>query len=175
MTYFDAMTREGLTPDFYTLLQRRLHWFVIVMLLGQYLLQAPMRDALEAIEREETLGFVQFLVTTAHTWGGISIAAIMLWRWQLRKRHVPLNGGQLSRRLQRLVTIHHISMYVTIGLMASTGAMHYYLGLGFAARWHELGKWLLLALIALHVLGALVHVRSGNRVLQRMMGKSGLR
>ncbi len=169
------MTREDLSPDFYTVLQRRLHWLVIVLLLVQYLLQGPMRDALAAIEREESLGFVHFLVTTAHTWGGISIALIMLWRWQLRRRAVPLNGGRMSQQLQRLVTIHHISIYVTIGVMAVSGAMHYYLGLSFAARWHELGKWLLLALIVVHIAGAALHARRDSTVLLRMMGKSGLR
>ncbi len=169
------MSRAGLSPVFYTVLQRRLHWVVIVILLVQYLLQGPMRDALAAIEQGETLGFVQFLVTTTHTWGGISIAAIMLWRWQLRKRAVPLNGGRMSQRLQRWVTIHHASMYVTVGVMAASGAMHYYLNLGFAARWHELGKWLLLALVVIHVIGALLHARDGGMVLRRMMGKSDLR
>lgn len=161
---------------FYTLLQRRLHWVVIVLLGLQYVLQGSMREALEAIERQETLSFVQFLVTTTHSWGGISIALIMFWRWQLRKkRPVPLNAGQVSVMRERLARIHHVSLYVMIGIMASTGALHYYAGLAFAARWHELGKWVLCMLILTHIVGALSHARDGNAVLRRMMSWGGVR
>lgn len=159
---------------FYTLLQRRLHWLVIVLLLGQFVLQAPMRDAIRAIEQQETLGFVQFMVTTAHTWGGVAIAAMMLWRWQLRKRAVPLNGGHLSQKQIRWVTVHHLSLYAVTIFMATSGAMHYYLGWSFAARWHELGKWVLLVLIVIHVAGALSHLKRGSTVLSRMMGRNSL-
>jgi len=168
------MSRTSGTAVFYTVLQRRLHWLVIFLLSGQYLLQGPMRDAIAAIERHETLGFTQFMVTTVHTWGGICIAAIMLWRWQLRKRVVPLNEGLLSQKQARWVTAHHVSLYAVIFVMAISGAMHYYLGWAFAARWHELGKWLLLALILVHVIGALLHVRQGSTVLRRMMGRNSL-
>lgn len=160
---------------FYTVLQRRLHWLVILLLLSQYLLQGPMREAIAAIERQETLGFTPFLVTTAHTWGGICIAAIMLWRWQLNKPAVPLNGGHLSPGRTRWVRVHHVSLYALTFLMATTGAMHYYLGWSFAARWHELGKWMLLLLIFIHIAGALSHLGQGDTVLRRMMGRNSLR
>jgi len=162
-------------PVFYTLLQRRLHWLVIVLLCCQYLLQAPMREALAAIERQETLSFVQFLVTTAHSWGGIAIALIMCWRWQLRKSAVPLNAGKLTLGHAHLVRIHHVSLYVMIGIMAVTGFLHYFAGLEFAERLHEVGKWVLLLLIATHIGGAVFHAKDGNGVLKRMMGRDSLR
>ncbi|MFK7859023.1 MAG: cytochrome b [Granulosicoccus sp.] len=169
------MSREADTDVFYTVLQRRLHWLVIFLLLGQYLLQEPMREAIAAIAREETLGFRQFLVTTAHTWGGICTGAIMMWRWQLRKRVVPLNGGHLSQIQTRWVRVHHVSLYAVIFGMVITGAMHYYLEWAFAERWHELGKWMLLALIFIHVAGAFSHLKQGGTVLRRMMGRNSLR
>lgn len=160
---------------FYTRLQRRLHWVVILLLAGQYLLQGFMRDALKAIESEQTLGFGQFLVTTIHTWSGISIAMIMIWRWQLRKRQVPLNGGNISKKFERWARVHHVSLYVTVWVMALSGSAHYYLHWQQAARWHELGKWVLLGLILLHVAGALVHAAKGNTVLRLMMGRGSVR
>ena len=163
------------SPVFYTLLQRRLHWIVLVLIAGQYALQGAMRDALAAIDRHETLGFTDFLVTTTHSWSGICIAAIMLWRWKLRKRKVPLNGGHLSHALARIVKIHHVSLYVVIVAMALSGALHYYVGWQMAARWHELGKWLLLVLISFHVAGAVMHALKDHKVLQRMMGRDSLR
>jgi len=160
---------------FYTPLQRRLHWLVLLLVIVQYSLQVPMERALEAIERQETLGFLSFLVTTVHTWGGIAIAAIMIWRWQLRKTVVPLADGTLSARQNCLVRWHHVSLYGVLLLMALTGVLHYYFGFVPAGRWHEWGKWLLAVLIGIHVAGALSHGRPGLKVLHRMMGRSGLR
>lgn len=163
------------SPVFYTVLQRKLHWLVIILLFSQYLLQGLMRDALAAIEAGATLGFSEFVVTTVHTWGGVTIAALMLWRWQLRKRQVPLNGGHMARNFQKLVKIHHISLYVVTVAMAATGGIHYYLGWQIAGRWHELGKWVLVGLVLTHIGGALWHARKDNSVLRRMMGGNSLR
>ena len=146
------------------------------MIGGQYLLQSPMREALVAIEQQQTLDIWQFLVTTVHTWSGISIAIIMLWRWRLRRqRPVPLNGGAMRPPVARLVQIHHVCLYVVVGVMALSGASHYYLGWSAAAQVHVFGKWALLVLIAVHVAGALRHLQQGHSVLQRMMGLGGLR
>jgi cytochrome b561 len=162
-------------PVFYSRLQRRLHWLVLILLLVQYALQLPMRAAMAAIDDQETLTFVQFLVTTVHTWGGVSIAALMCWRWQLRKRAVPPAAGQLSPFRSKWVKAHHVTLYAVLILMALSGTCHYYLGWALAARWHELGKWLLLVLIGVHIAGAISHLGNGNRVLQRMMGRNSLR
>lgn len=170
-----SMSDHRSVATFYTALQRRLHWAVFVLICIQYLAQDAMHDALHAIEQQEPLRFSQFAITTLHTWGGISIAALMLWRWQLRKRRVPLNGGLMTQARARWVTVHHLGLYAVVLLMALSGAMHYYLDWGLAGRWHELGKWFLLAMIAIHVLGALSHLGSGEKVLQRMMGRGSLR
>ena len=162
-------------PLFYSRLQRRLHWLVLVLLLVQYALQLPMMAAMAAIDNEETITFLQFLVITLHTWGGASIAAIMCWRWHLRKQVVLPGAGQLSTFQSKWVKVHHTTLYAVLILMALSGACHYYLGWTLAARWHELGKWLLLALIGVHIAGAISHLGDGNRVLQRMMGRDSLR
>jgi len=169
------MPADHAPPIFYTALQRKLHWVVIVLLASQYAFQGFMRDALAVIERQETLSLVPFLVSIVHTWGGATIAVLMMWRWRLRKRAVPLNGGDLTLSKARWVSIHHHSLYLVTVTMAASGALHYYVGVPLAARWHELGKWLLLGLIVIHIIGALSHVGSGNRVLQRMMGRDSLR
>lgn len=169
------MSGRADTQIFYTRLQRRLHWLVLVLLAGQYLLQGAMRRALSAIESGQALDFGQFIVTTLHTWSGISIAMIMIWRWSLRKRHVPINGGRASGALERWVRYHHTSLYVAVWVMAFSGAAHYYLYWQHAARWHELGKWVLAGLVISHVAGALLHAARGSTVLRQMMGISSLR
>lgn len=157
---------------FYTPLQRRLHWLVLVLLIVQYVLQGPMEQAMHRVEQQQTLGFTGFLVTTVHTWGGIVIGAMMLWRWQLRRRVVPLAAGNLSERQERWIRWHHVALYGVVVAMTLTGVLHYYLGVEAASRWHELGKWLLAVLVAVHVAGALSHGRDGLVVLRRMMGRS---
>ena len=169
------MSGQVAPQAFYSRTQRKLHWLVILLLTGQYLLQGRMRDALIAVESGQTLGIGEFLVTTIHTWSGISIALIMLWRWQLRKRPVPLNGGQISPALAAFVRVHHVSLYVSVWVMAVSGAAHYYLHWQPAARWHELGKWVLMGLILVHIAGALSHAARGNTVLRHMMGRGSLR
>ena len=166
---------NSLVQPFYTSLQRRLHWLVLLLLCVQFGLQWQMHAALDAIERQETLSFGQFLVTTLHTWGGISIAAIMVWRWQLRRRRVPPAGGSMPAWREKLVLAHHVSLYVVILFMALTGALHYYLGWQVPALWHHRAKWLLLVLIGVHIAGALSHIGDGNTVLHRMMGRGSLR
>ncbi|MFK7893374.1 MAG: cytochrome b [Granulosicoccus sp.] len=159
----------------YTSLQRRLHWLVIVLVFVQYLAQETMGEAMRVIEQHEPVNAGHFFVITIHTWFGALLAAVMIWRWTLRRRPVPVNGGLMARHRARYVAIHHKILYLTIILMALTGALHYYAGLPTAGRWHELGKWLLLVLIAIHVLGALSHVRGGSGVLRQMMGRGSLR
>lgn len=156
---------------FYTPLQRRLHWLVVGLLVVQYVLQTPMREALEATDRQETLTLMQFLVTTVHTWGGIGIAAVMVWRWQLRRRDVPLAGGNLSSGQESRVRMVHVSLYLVLILMAVTGTLQYYAGFEPAAHWHAWGKWLLAALVGIHVAGALLQLRHDSSVLRRMMGR----
>lgn len=160
---------------FYTSLQRRLHWLVIILLVLQYAMQVPMSEAMARVDRQESLSFLDFLVTTWHTWSGICIAAIMVWRWQLRRREVPLGAGKLSPVRSKFVRLHHMSLYVVVGIMALSGALHYYLGVQVAGAWHEFTKWLLLGLIGVHIAGALTHIGNGDRVFQRMMGKDSLR
>ena len=53
----------------YSPVQRRLHWLVTLLVLIQFLLQSPMRDAISAIEHSASLTAVQFLVTSIHSWG----------------------------------------------------------------------------------------------------------
>ena len=161
----------------WTSLQRRLHWLVALLVLGQFLLQRPMRSAVEAAAAGEAVTFVQFLVTTLHTWGGGGVAALVLWRLVLRRRApVPVAAGTLGPRASRLVGFHHGALYALLLAMVLSGAAHYYAGWEAAARWHEIGKWALAVAVALHLAGALRHaVRPGDAILQRMRPGGGER
>jgi len=157
--------------------QRQLHALVLVIVAFQYLLQGPMQDALELIDAGRDLTFTGFLVTTVHSLGGALVAAVMLWRWYLARQNlVPVAAGRLGNLGSRFIQFHHYLLYLSVLVMAISGALHYYLEWQTAARWHEVGKWILAALIGLHVMGALWHLMFGPReVFSRMMGRDGSR
>ena len=87
----------------WTSLQRRLHWAVALGVAGQYLLQGPMRRAVDALEGEGgggTVGEVDalgFLVTTLHTWTGATIGLLLLWRLAVRRERARARRDGVAR------------------------------------------------------------------------------
>ena len=142
----------------YGAVQRKLHWIVLLLVVQQYVLQGPMRDAMQNLTHSGTLGAIGFLVTTLHTWGGAVIGLIMVYRIWLRwQRPVPVGAGGLRPWSSLLALVVHWSFYVVLLFMACTGVLQYYFEWEPATQWHRWGKWLLLALIVVHVLAALLH------------------
>ena len=160
----------------WTLAQRRLHWIVALAVAGQYLLQGPMRDAVDAIERGGAVDALGFLVTTAHTWSGATIGLLLAWRLALRRararerarERAPPAGAvavpghaapaPIATRLREAVArANHAALYLVTGAMVASGSLHWYAGLPAAADWHGALKWALAALVALHVAAALWH------------------
>lgn len=148
----------------WTALQRRLHWGVAAIVLVQYLSQDAMRDAMALVEVDRAPGFGAFLVTTLHVWGGAAIAFAIVWRVRLRVNK-PLGKRPLAAHL------NHALLYLVVLVMAGSGALHYGFEIEAAARWHEVGKWVLAGSVALHVVGAVWHwlVRRDG-VLPSMLG-----
>ena len=159
------------TPT-WTPLQRRLHWIVALIVAAQFALQGAMRSASDAARAGEAVTFGQFVVTTLHSWGGAGIALLVVWRLVLRRRSpVAAGAGTLGPRAAAWVAWHHRLLYALLVAMALSGALHWYVGWQGAARWHEIGKWMLAPAIAVHVLGALHHAwrrgRGEGAILQR--------
>lgn len=147
-----------MTTPTWTPLQRRLHWIVALLVFGQFTLQRAMRSANEAARAGEAVTFVEFLVMTLHTWGGAGIAMLVAWRLVLRRRApVSVAVGALGPTAARLIGLHHLLLYALLVGMALSGALHWYAGWETAARWHEIGKWLLGLAIAVHIGGAIRH------------------
>jgi len=156
----------------YSAVQRKLHWLVVALVGLQYLLQSPMKTAMDGLDKGATLSAIDFLVTTVHTWGGMAIGIIMVYRLMLRRqRPVPVGAGTLTGWSKRLAAGLHWAFYVLLLFMASTGVLHYYLEWQTAAQWHHWGKWLLLCLIVFHGLAALLHlVIKKDAVMRQMWG-----
>ncbi len=136
--------------------QIALHWLVAALLVPQYLLHDGIKHAFfrslrgEAWEATATLQF--------HIWGGLAIFALVLWRLALRlKRGVPapLPGG--NPLLETVAKLVHLGLYVVLLLMPLAGLLAWFGLSRVGAELHEASKLALLALVALHVAGALYH------------------
>lgn len=159
------MTETEYTPH-YSPLRRRLHWIVAVLVGIQYLWQDSLGATMAMLGENRTPDAGQFLVITLHTWGGLLLAALVIWRIRLRLGEAHAERVPVSR----LAAAQHWLLYVTLAVMSATGALHYYDLLDAGADWHRAGKWLLGALVLLHGLAALWHhlVRR-DQVLIRML------
>ncbi len=148
--------------------QRRLHWAVAAVVLVQYLSQDAMHDAMALVAAQQTPGVGTFLVTTLHVWGGAAAGATVLWRLRLRQ----FSRTSRARGVRaRIALVNHLLLYLLLLMMAVSGALHYGLDFEPAARWHNVGKWLLAGCLFLHVSGAMWHgfVRRDG-VLSAMLG-----
>lgn len=156
----------------YSALQRKLHWLVVLLVALQFLLQSAMKEAMQSIDSNEAISLGQFLVTSVHTWGGIGIGGLMLYRLWLRAHNpVAAGAGQLGKRIQLLSLCMHWGFYGLLLLMALSGMLSYYFDQSWASKWHWLGKWLLAAMICLHTLAALLHhFWKKDDVLRQMLG-----
>ncbi len=158
----------------YTSVQRYLHWLVVALVLIQFATQEPMHAAMVLIDQGTQLSFSGFLVTTLHTLVGASILLLVCYRLVLRRRRPVKPGGSSSGPWLRACALGlHRILYGLLLWMAFSGAAHYYLGWQVAARWHWLGKWVLVSALLVHVTAALWHhfVRK-DAVLRQMLRKA---
>jgi len=158
----------------YTSAQRSIHWWVAILIAGQFLSQKSMRASMDRVDAEATPALADFLITSVHSLVGLSLLFLMIWRWRLRSRHpVSVGGGVLSPAWAGLARVWHLALYLSVGWMAVTGALSYYLEFSAAQRWHELGKWVLGMLVIGHMLAGMAHwLIFRDRVLHGMLGKA---
>ncbi len=143
------------SPLVYTQQQRRLHWWVAAIVAVQYLMQEWLREAFARVASEPNVRLADFLLTNSHMLLGFAVAYLVFVRLRLRQLHAAERSE--SNAYRRVVTwVHRLIYAVLLGMVAS-GTLHYYAGWSKAADAHELGKWLLAALIGLHLAGALIH------------------
>lgn len=155
-------------------LQRRLHWLVAVLLGLQFGLQAPMRDAVRTLTAGGDIGASGFLATTVHTWSGGAVGLMILWRLKLRydRRGTGPTTAGLFGHIARL---NHVALYATVLVMVTSGSAYWYFGVEPARQWHQAGKWVLAALVSLHVVAAAWHALVlRDDVFRRMTSRGGL-
>ncbi len=146
---------NGKPHEGYSTLQIALHWIVVALVAFQLVFGESMGELFRAERRGQTPSGDAVLWGNLHIWIGFAVLAAVLLRLLLRSRRAaPPDLG--SPTLARLAHFTHVALYAVMIPVAATGAVAYY-WLPALGEVHELGKPLLIALIALHVAGALWH------------------
>jgi cytochrome b561 len=140
----------------YSGLQIALHWIVVALVFFQLVFGEDMARLFRAVSRGQTPEPDVSLWGDFHIWAGFAILAAVALRLALRVRHVPVQE-EGSAVLARLAWITHAAFYVLLIALPITGALAYYFDMPEMGEIHELGKPLMIALIAIHVLAALWH------------------
>jgi cytochrome b561 len=160
-------TRQG-----YSAVQITLHWLIAALLVFNAFFSGDgMKDAWRSYRQGGDVAGFSGLVPQLHLWVGIAILAFAVWRLFLRNtRGVPDAPAGESAILRLAAHGTHILLYVLMLAMPLTGIAIYYFGIGALGEIHELLRLPLIALVLLHVGGALYQrfILKTN-VLNRMM------
>lgn len=143
-------------PTGYSRLQIRLHWIIAALIVLQYLFKNAIAAAWDAAQKGIVTEFDPLVM--AHVVGGGLVAVLTLWRISVRRsRGAPLPPQEEHPALKLAAKATHLGLYALMLLMPLSGAMAWFGGVQTAAFGHNVMKVVLLALVALHVLGALYH------------------
>ncbi|QKV19695.1 cytochrome b [Oricola thermophila] len=147
---------EKPVPAGFSAAQIRLHWIVFVLIVLQYVLHEPMSDAWRAIRRGEDFAFDPLVA--AHVFGGLLVLLLAIWRLALRaRRGAPPPPDREPAILKRAAAATHFGLYALMFLMPVSGMAAWFGHIDAAAAAHSIMRVILLALVALHVAGALYH------------------
>lgn len=142
-------------PIGYSRLQIALHWLVFALIAQQYLF----KDAISAASDRTNDGLeVAFdPLVLAHVAGGALVMVFALWRLTLRARRGVPPAIEASKLQGIVAKLTHVGLYALMILMPVSGSVAWFGGLEAAAQGHNVMKIILLALVALHLVGALYH------------------
>lgn len=172
-------------PLTYNWLARQLHWFMAALILFIFLLGLTMT----ALPLSET----RLEMVTWHKWVGITILALAALRliWRFATAHPSLSNPAIPPRMEQAAKLGHIALYLLLFIVPLLG-WAYSSAAGFEvnlfqmirlpelvakdkalaetlALLHEIAAWSLMALVAGHILAALIHhIRYDDPVIRRM-------
>jgi len=156
------------SPAGYSRLQIRLHWAVVVLVALQFVLHEGVAGAFDS--GMETGVFALSAPVVGHFVGGSLIFLLVAWRLMLRsERGVPPPPAADPDWQKRLVHGVHVGFYALILSLPATGGAAWAMQSAGASAAHEITRAALMALIGLHVAGALYgQFVQKTGVMQRM-------
>lgn len=160
-----------MAPASYSKTQIALHWVIMLLVLFQIVLH----DEIVQLWSGRMDGTLPNVPTpNAHVAVGFLILVLVVWRLALRlRRGVPALPASEHPALKLVASGTHILFYVLLIGMPFSGAAAWIFGVAPAALAHSVAEKVLIALIAVHVLGALAqHFWFKTDVLKRMLGRA---
>jgi cytochrome b561 len=159
-------------PNAYSRLQIGLHWTIALLVVLQLSINAGVRDAFG--DRLEGLGpGLAGLAagTIFHIVSGMTILALTLLRLVVRlRRGAPEAEEGVPPVIALMAVFAHAALYGFLLFMPVTGLIAWFFASEFFGTLHEIGRFLLVPLIAAHALAALVeHFVLRNDTLRRML------
>ena len=156
-------------PQGYSLLQIVLHWTIAALVIFQLLVNEDIQDAFK--DRSDNEPFDGETGALLHIVVGLTIFALAGLRIFVRfRRGVPEEHKTNPPVVNFAGHAAHILLYAFLFAMPLTGAIAWFTGLELSAELHELGRLILVPLIALHALGALAeHNEFRTNSLIRML------
>ena len=142
-------------PTAYSPMQKRLHWAVVILLALQYLLfdgmGRPFHQLMDGLPAWNTTVVIHLVI------GGLVLLAA-IWRLALRRSHgVPEEPTGTPERAKLAGKVVHYGIYALLIILPISGSVAWFGKIGTPAQVHEILTNVLLALVAIHVLAALVH------------------
>lgn len=165
-----ARGTKNIEPDqSYSPAQIVLHWLIAVLVLAQLIVNDAVRLAFQTrLSAPEEVSLT--LGAGFHIGCGLLILALTLVRLVIRLFQgapPPPQGGPAL--FEWMGMLAHWGLYALLFAMTLSGAAAWFIPSAMFGTLHETLRLALIALILLHILGALVeHYAFGNRVMRRM-------
>jgi cytochrome b561 len=158
-------------PRGYTVTQIALHWVIAALVVFQLVIGEDIVPAYRALRRGTEASAADLFSANIHIYVGLLILALAAIRLVVRLIQgvpaAPVGEGFIQRWLAALV---HLLLYAAIFIMPVTGALAWYLGIGWLGEVHEIGKPVIIVAVAVHAAGALwQHFVAKSNVLVRML------
>jgi cytochrome b561 len=155
----------------YSRAQILIHWGVVLLLILSYVSSDAMKAAWIAIHQgRDAYGNT----AAAHVWIGVAVLVLGVARVGLRLGRgapdLPEGGHPGADRIARLT---HLGLYLLILLIPASGIAAWFGGFDLAGEVHEVIFNALMALVVLHVAGALYHQYVLKDGLIRRMMRAG--
>ena len=155
----------------YSRIQISLHWAIAILVVFQYVAHDPIHEYVEAFGLAGSATEAIPALARAHVFAGILTFALMLIRIFMRfAKGAPALPKEENRVLKMAAHATHSILYLALLLLPLSGAMAWFGQVEMAANAHVALKFVLVAFVALHVIGALYHqFILKNGLIKRMM------
>lgn len=163
--------KAAVRPERYTNLQLLLHWLVAALVAFQYLFNEGIMASWHFYAHGDAATPEDFSGANLHVLVGLTVLLLAIVRLAVRISHrAPAAPEGEPRPLRILATATHHLLYLLIFLVPLSGAMAWFFVIERAATGHNLTKALLLAVVLVHIAGAVVQaVVFRSNVFSRML------